>query len=194
MSLEIEIINPLAYEQWDNLILESNPYSFFHSYAWIKVLWESYGYKPNFFILNSKRGLPAVLPFMEVNSRYTGRRGVSLPFSDYCDPIIREEIAAQRLLEHAIDFGKTFHWKYLDMHGGEIFFQGKNPSREYYSHLLELNAEPNKMLKQFRNSTRRSIKKAVKSGLEIHRSNSLQSMEDFYQLHCLTRKRHQLPA
>jgi hypothetical protein len=194
MPLEIENINPLDYDQWDKLILENNLYSFFHSYAWVKVLWESYGYKPKFFILNSKRGLPALLPFMEVNSRYTGRRGVSLPFSDYCDPIIREEIAAQRLLEHAIDFGKTSNWKYLDMHGGEIFFQGKNPSREFYGHLLELNAEPNKMLKQFRNSTRRSIKKAVKSGVEIHRSNSLQSMEDFYRLHCLTRKRHQLPA
>ena len=72
MSLKIENINPLAHAQWDKLILESNPYSFFHSYAWIKVLWESYGYKPNFFILNSKRGLPALLPFMEVNSRYTG--------------------------------------------------------------------------------------------------------------------------
>ena len=72
MSLEIENINPLDYDQWDNLILESNLYSFFHSYAWIKVLWESYGYKPNFFILNNKRGFPALLPFMEVNSRYTG--------------------------------------------------------------------------------------------------------------------------
>jgi GNAT acetyltransferase-like protein len=194
MSLDIENINPLAYEQWDKLILENNLYSFFHSYAWIKVLWETYGYKPNFFILKNKRGLPAVLPFMEVNSRYTGRRGVSLPFSDYCDPIIREEIAAWRLLEHAIDFGKTSNWKYLDLHGGEIIFNGKNPSREYYGHLLELNAEPNKILKQFRNSTRRSIKKSVKSGVEIQRSNSLESMQDFYRLHCLTRKRHQIPV
>ena len=194
MSLDIENINPLAQAQWDKLILESNLYSFFHSYAWIKVLWESYGYKPNFFILKNKRGLPSLLPFMEVNSRYTGRRGVSLPFSDYCDPIIREEIAARRLLEHSIDFGKTSNWKYLDLHGGDIIFPGKNPSREFYGHLLTLNPEPNKMLKQFRDSTRRSIKKAVKSGVEIQQSNSLQSMQDFYQLHCLTRKRHELPA
>jgi hypothetical protein len=194
MSLDIENINPLDYERWDDLILESNLYSFFHSYAWIKVLRESYGYKPNFFILKNKRGLPAVLPFMDVNSRYTGRRGVSLPFSDYCDPIIREEIDARRLLEHAIDFGKTSNWKYLDLHGGDIIFQDKNPSREFYGYLLTLNPEPNKMLKQFRGSTRRSIKKAVKSGVEIQRSNSFQSMEDFYRLHCLTRKRHQLPA
>jgi len=194
MTLDIETINPLDHPQWDNLILESNLYSFFHSYAWIKVLRESYGYKPCFFILKNNRGLPALLPFMEVNSRYTGRRGVSLPFSDYCDPLIREAIAARRLLEHSIDFGKTSKWKCLDMHGGDIIFQGKKPSREYYGHLLTLSAEPNKMIKQFRDSTRRSIKKAVKSGVEIQRSNSLQSMQDFYHLHCLTRKRHELPA
>jgi cytidylate kinase len=40
MTLEIENINPLAHAQWDNLILESNLCSFFHSYSWIKVLWE----------------------------------------------------------------------------------------------------------------------------------------------------------
>jgi len=75
MSLEIENINPLAHAQWDRLILESNRYSFFHSYAWIRVLWESYGYKPNFFILKNQRGLHSLFLLMEVNSRYTERRG-----------------------------------------------------------------------------------------------------------------------
>jgi hypothetical protein len=194
MSLEIKIINPLDYDQWDNLIIESNQYSFFHSYSWIKVLWESYGYKPYFFISKNENELSALLPFMEVNSRYTGRRGVSLPFSDYCDPIIREETSTRRLLEHTIDFGKMSNWKFLDMHGGDIIFQGKNPSREFYGHLLTLNAESDKILEQFQGSTRRNIKKAVKSGVEIQRSNSLSSMQDFYRLHCLTRKRHKLPA
>jgi hypothetical protein len=194
MSFEIKIINPLDYDQWDNLLIETNQYSFFHSYAWIKVLWESYGYKPYFFILKNKRELSALLPFMEVNSRYTGRRGVSLPFSDYCDPIIREEIDIQRLLDRTIDFGRTSNWEYLDMHGGEIIFQGKKPSREFYGHLLTLNAKPDKILKRFRDSTRRSIKKAVKLGVEIHQSNSLQSIQDYFRLNCLTRKRHELPA
>ncbi len=194
MSLDIELINPLDDDQWDNLIIETNQYSFFHSHAWIKVLRESYGYTPCFFILRSKRGFSALLPFMEVNSWYRGRRGVSLPFSDYCDPIIRGQISPQILLKRIIGFGKTFKWKYLDMHGGEIFFQGKKTSREYYGHLLELNAEPDNILKRFRDSNRRSIRKAVKSGVEIHQSNSLHSMKDFYRLHCLTRKRHELPV
>lgn len=194
MPLEIEIINPLDDDQWDKLIIETNQYSFFHSYEWIKVLRESYGYTPYFFVLRNKRELSALIPFMEVNSRYSGRRGVSLPFSDYCDPIIRGEISAQRLLECAIGFGKSSNWKFLVMHGGEIFFQGKNSSREYYGHLLELKADLNNILKQFRDSNKRSIKKAVKSGVEIQQSNSLHSMRDFYRLHCLTRKRHQLPV
>ena len=194
MPFEIEIINPLDDDQWDDLIIESNQYSFFHSYEWIKVLRESYGYTPYFFILKNKGEFLALLPFMEVNSRYSGRRGVSLPFSDYCEPIIRGEIFVQRLLERTIGFGKSSNWKFLDMHGGKIFFPGKNSSREYYGHLLELKAEPDNIIKRFRDSNRRSIKKAVKSGVEIQQSNSLQSMRDFYRLHCLTRKRHQLPV
>jgi len=46
MSLEIKIINPLDDDQWDNLIIENNQYSFFHSHAWIKVLREGSGVRP----------------------------------------------------------------------------------------------------------------------------------------------------
>ena len=33
--MDIQIINPVEYEDWDNLILSHPDYSFFHSSAWL---------------------------------------------------------------------------------------------------------------------------------------------------------------
>jgi hypothetical protein len=194
MTLDFEIVNPLEFESWDNLVIKSKQYSFFHSLAWTKVLFESYKYKPFYLIVRNNKELLALIPFMEVCSSFTGRRGVSLPFSDYCNPIIKDGIDAQELLNSMIEVGKKSKWQYLDIHGGENLFQGIDPSKRYYGHLLELAPDSNQILLKFRNSTRRNIKKAIKLGVTIQMSNSLLSIYQFYHLHCLTRKRHKLPS
>jgi len=193
VTLDLEIVNPLEIKSWDNLVTKSKQYSFFHSLAWAKVLLESYKYKPFYLIIRNNRELLALIPFMEIYSSFTGRRGVSLPFSDYCNPII-DGINPQELLNSTIEFGKKSKWKYLDIHGGEELFQGIAPSTRYYGHLLELAPNFNQILLKFRNSTRRNIKKATKLGVTIQMSKSLLSMHQFHHLHCLTRKRHKLPS
>src|SRR3990167_10276631 len=87
MPLELEIINPLVYPDWDKLVLSTPNYSFFLSSAWARVLHETYKYKPLYFTLIKNNKLSALIPFMEVGSILTGKRGVSLPFSDYCEII-----------------------------------------------------------------------------------------------------------
>jgi hypothetical protein len=192
VTLNLEIINPLEFESWDNLVIKSKQYSFFHSLAWAKVLFESYKYKPFYLIVRKNNELSTLIPFMEVRS-FTGRRGVSLPFSDYCNPII-DGIDPQELLNGVVEFGKKCKWQYLDIHGGEELFPGIDPSTRYYGHLLELEPDPNQILLKFRDNTRRNINKAVRSGVTIQMSNSLLSMHQFHHLHCLTRKRHKLPS
>lgn len=192
MTLNLEVVNPLEFESWDNLIIKSKQYSFFHSLAWAKVLVESYKYKPFYIIVRKNNELSALIPFMEVRS-FTGRRGVSLPFSEYSNPII-DGIDPQELLNGIIKFGKKCKWQFLDIHGGEELFPGVAPSTSYYGHLLELAPDPNRTFLKFRDSTRRNIKKATELGVTIQMSSSLQSMHQFHHLHCLTRKRHKLPS
>ena len=43
-------------------------------------------------------------------------------------------------------------------------------------------------------STRRNIRKATRLGVEVDTSISQEALDVFYRLHCLTRKRHQLPV
>ena len=78
---DIKVINPLDQEQWDRSILATDRYSVFHSHALIKVLRESFGYKPYFFVRGANSDISAMLPLMEVDSAITGRRSDYLPFS-----------------------------------------------------------------------------------------------------------------
>ena len=103
MSLELEIINPLRFEGWDELILQTHGYSFFHSLAWAKVLYDSYNYKPLYFTLFDRNNLLVLIPLMQVNSFLTGRSGVALPFSDYCEPIVSEKGNREEIIGYIIN-------------------------------------------------------------------------------------------
>ena len=189
----IEIVNPLEYPGWDDLILSMEDYSFFHTSAWAKVITESYGYKPIYAAIIDKGRLKGLIPLMEIKSILTGRRGVSLPFSDYCEPLGTTQNVYQRLFNYMTQHGSDSGWKYIELRGGEKFFNNVPASSHYYGHVLDLNPNGDKLFSSFRNSTKRNVKKAFKVGAEIKISNSIDSLREFYRLHCTTRKRHGLP-
>lgn len=84
--LRAEVIEP-ADKRWLTFI-SSQPHShIFHHPYWMDLLGRTYGYRP--FVMTEFDGdgrILAGLPLMEVNSPLTGRRWVSLPFTDYCSP------------------------------------------------------------------------------------------------------------
>src|SRR5438128_2551771 len=81
------VIDPLRHSGWDSLLSDLPEASFFHGVAWAQVLCETYGHQPSYFCTFGKDRLERLLPIMEVSSPFTGRRGVSLPFTDFCHPI-----------------------------------------------------------------------------------------------------------
>jgi len=191
--VELNIINPLEYPNWDELLLTNSDYSFFHSSSWARVLCESYKYKPLYFTSINNGELSDLIPVMEVRSFLTGRRGVSLPFTDYCQPIISEKSHFQEIIDNLIVYGKKAGWKYIEWRGGESYFQDIISSSFYYGHTLGLTQNEKELLSCFRNSTKRNIKKAIKEGVAIDICNSLESVKAFCRLNCITRKHHGLP-
>ncbi len=167
MKSDIQILDPTKYEGWDDLLLSTSGHSFFHFFAWARVLSESYGYIPMYFAVMEGDRFRALVPVMEVNSFLTGKRGVSLPFTDYCEPIIEEGIEFQDLLNPIIDHGKKSGWKYVELRGAAQYLSGKPCSTSYYGHILNLSAGHEKIFSIFKDSTRRNVKKAEKEKVEV---------------------------
>ncbi len=191
--MNMEIVNPVDYPHWDDLVLATNKYSIFHSSHWAKVLCNSYHHSPAYFIGTEKEHLLALIPIMGISSILTGRRGVSLAFSDYCEPIAADQGTFLVLLGHIIDYARECGWKYLEMRGGEEYLADAPASAEYLCHWLVLDDNEEALLSRFRGNTRWSIRKAVQEGVEVNVDATLDSIKEFYRLHCLTRKRHGVP-
>lgn len=191
--MHLQIINPLKYPGWDELVLTNENCSFFHSASWARVLCESYKYKPLYFTSIDNGRLLALMPFMEVRSLLTGRRGVSLPFTDYCQPIVSDKSHFQEIIDELIAYGKRAGWKYIEWRGGEGCFQDTLHSSFYHGHTLNLTQNEQELISSFRSSTKRNINKAVKEGVVIEICNSFKSIKEFYRLNCITRKYHGLP-
>ncbi len=185
---KIEIIDPLDFPGWDDLVLTACEYSFFHSSAWVRVLCESYGYKPAFFAATPT----AIVPLLEVNSFLTGRRAVSLPFSDYCDPLLFDNSSLSAIPDGLIDFSRKTGWKHLDFRAQTIFAPEVPVFSRYVRHTLKLTT-PEQLFSELHKNTVRNLKKARSSGLEIEVSGSLEATRKYYKLHCLTRKRQATP-
>lgn len=226
----VQIVDPLAVANWDTLVMALPGHSFFHSAAWARTLEESYGYKPMYFAKVENGGLRALLPVMEVDSWLTGKRGVSLPFSDTCEPlgeVGRVKVGPgapagpfadePHLFAAAMKMGQERNWKYLEFRGplfdktqssvlspcnlgsvgsgpvGAAVPSGPLPSQTFYSHILELSKNEEKIFACFDPAVRRAIRKAEKSGVAVEISRSLEGVKEFYELHCQTRKKHGAP-
>ena len=182
-------INPLENPNWDALLTSRPDFSFFHGAAWLKVLAGGYGFAPHFFSAGN-----AVLPLMEADSWLTGRKGIALPFSDECAPLGADKDSFEKMFTAAVAFGKARGWKSIELRGGKNLFGAEVPaSVSFYGHELELSGGEELLFEKMDGSVRRAVRKAEKDGVTVEVLQSLEAMKIFYDLQCLTRKRHGLP-
>jgi Acetyltransferase (GNAT) domain len=186
-------VDPLTYRDWNEHVLALPQASIFHSTNWLRVLQASYGYQPYYFACFKGSQLTALLPFMEVKSWITGVRGVSLPFSDYCEPISDTNTPYLEVLAQVILVARRQQWKSIEMRGGGDLLHGISPSTFYYRHLLMLQKDEAKMFSRLRSNYRARIRKARSSDLTVSILRSSEAMTAYYRLHCLTRKRQGVP-
>lgn len=191
--MDLKPINPVDYPDWDDLLLAAGDSSFFHTSGWARVLAESYGYKPVYFAGFDASRLSLLMPFMGIASPLTGRRGVSLPFTDYCNPFAAEKALIPEAARTAMDHGKRAKWNYIEWRSSENILEGAVPSESYLTHDLDLDRTESELFSRLQESNRRNIRKSIKDGVTITFDSSSDSLREFYRLHCRTRKRHGLP-
>ncbi len=130
---------------------------------------------------------------MEISSVLTGRRGVSLPFTDSCEPLDRSPETAKALCQGALKLAEARKWKKIEFRGGSQFLSDATPATTFYTHELELKTCETTLAKGLDSSVRRAVRKAEQAGVTIEFSDQPAAIACFYQLLALTRRRHGLP-
>jgi CelD/BcsL family acetyltransferase involved in cellulose biosynthesis len=194
MTLRMEIVNPLDQPGWGDLLMTHKESTFFHTAAWAKVLHESYGYDPTYITIMDGPDLLALIPLMDVRSFLTGRRGVSLPFTDCCDPLITKGVLFGEIIDDLIEYGKQAKWNYLELRTAHPLPAEIPASAIFHGHTLDITGSEDAIFSALRDSTRRNIKKSEKEGVVVTISGSADSLREFYRLNCMTRRDHGLPC
>jgi hypothetical protein len=193
-AVEVRIIDPCSDLSWDRRVLRHPSSGLFHRSAWARVLLKTYGHKPSYLYLYQERELVGLLPILEVASPFTGRRGVSLPFSDFCSPLLIGQRKWDGLIENLSQLGRQRRWRYFELRGGkEMLPKSAVAAERYYSHKLDLTVGADALFSRFEDSVRRAIRRAEKSGVAITITRAWSGVREFYRLHVRTRRRHGLP-
>jgi hypothetical protein len=185
-------VDPLQHPGWDALLSSREDCSFFQSSAWARVLHDTYGHRPLYLCRISNSRLEALLPLMEVSSWCTGKRGVSLPFTDIV-PVFKSVPSDDELYKAAIALGVTRGWRYLECRNNPGDWPGAQPSLSFYGHVIPLERNPDLLFKGFASSLRRGIRKAQDEGLVVEFDSRPEASRIFYALHCRTRRKHGVP-
>jgi CelD/BcsL family acetyltransferase involved in cellulose biosynthesis len=191
-------LDPISDPRWAAFIERHPRASVFHSKKWLKALRSVYGYEP-MVVTTCPEGsrLTNGIVFCCVKSWITGKRLVSLPFSDHCEPLFdrREELShiLSRMKEQ-VDKGE---WKYV-----EIRPIASEPDRvpgfkrlvSYYLHSLDLRSNLEQLFRSFhKDCIQRKIRRAQKENLQYEEGRSEALLRKFYRLSVMTRRRQFLP-
>ncbi|MCG8571234.1 MAG: peptidoglycan bridge formation glycyltransferase FemA/FemB family protein [Spirochaetes bacterium] len=194
MNYKTKIINPIIEQnEWEK-ISSKKINNIFLSLSWIKTLVDTYKYVPYFFIQYNNKTISSIIPLLEVNSYLTGKRAVSLPFTDFCNPYSVDSDCFWLLFNEIINFGKSQKWKSIELRGGGEFLKKNICEKQYYIHTLDLHQDIDQIFKQLKGNVRRNIKKARKWDVDIKIAQDIAGRQNFIRLNSITRKRHGLPC
>lgn len=194
-------VYPLTDARWDKLVSQHRRAGVFHSSGWLSALQRTYGYEPvAFTTCPPSEPLKNGLVFCKVKSWITGRRLVSLPFSDHCDLLADSAAEQEELLAYACDGvarDGCAHLELRPMTTGEPAWStatNLQPSTTFCLHKVPLDAPLDTLFRNLhRNCIQRKVRRAERENLVYNSGRSEPLLHKFYNLLLRTRRRQCLP-
>lgn len=194
----VYLIDPLKDPRWDGLLATHRDASLFHSTEWLEALRRTYGYECIAYTTSAPgEPLENGLPFCRVDSWLTGRRLVSLPFSDHCAPLVRGNEDLRVLVFALQEESRGKRWRYIETRPLESLEMTNplwHPIATYTLHRLDLRPDLDDLFGNLhRNSIQRKIRRAEREGLTYEEGSTESIFDAFYGLLAITRRRHRVP-
>lgn len=194
----VHALDPLTDARWGALVRTHRDASVFHTVSWLTALRQTYGYEPVVLTTSAPgEALRNGVVFCRINSWLTGRRWVSLPFSDHAEPLLERPSELPELLAAAEARLKLENLRYVEFRPLSRFaadvFPGYAEST-FAFHKLDLLPSLDALFQNLHPaSIQRKIRRAERERLVYAEGQSAGLLESFYGLMMLTRRRHALP-
>src|SRR5262245_31343935 len=197
---EVHSLDPLSDRRWRECVDAHPRASIFHTPQWLEALHRTYGYEPIAYTTSApNENLTGGVVFGAVKSWLTGRRLVSVPFADHCEPLVDTPQDGAAVFDELGRIATHGNWKYIELRPVTVGLVDETrhvcgAARSYCFHTLDLRRSAEELFRSLhRTAMQQPIRRAERSGLEYRDASSDEALEQFYRLLILTRRRHRLP-
>jgi GNAT acetyltransferase-like protein len=197
--MTVYAFDPLEDQRWADFVQTHTSASIFHTQDWLEALRLTYGFEPVVLTTSPPEAeLTNGIVFCRVSSWLTGRRLVSLPFVDHCEPLLGNAEDGNELFSFVRRAIKTEKWKYIEIRPRTVdpFVQIKSQEKgaSFCFHMLDLRPDLKTLFSGLQKSSiQRMIRRAEREGLSCEQGQSTALLDKFYGLMLKTRRRHKLP-
>jgi len=180
---------------WVDFVSANEGATPFHHQAWAALLSDCYRYSAFALALADASGrIVAGLPVLDVSNRLTGKRWVSLPYTDACPPLLTSPASMEELVAGLEEERMRRNIPELECRA-ELAGSWVTSRAEAVIHTLRLGADPEQMQQGLKRSVRQHIAKGHHSGVTVRRAERVEELADiFYALHVRTRRRLGVPV
>jgi CelD/BcsL family acetyltransferase involved in cellulose biosynthesis len=191
----VQHFNPLDDPRWRQFLDQHPRASVFHSSAWLDAIRRTFGHQPQA-ATTTPAGVPLrnALVYFRIESWLTGRRLVSLPFSDHCDPLLDRPNDLPILLNALQDQLNRECFRFAEIRPAQALDFGSarvQPTQAYCFHEIALNPNLDTLFHNFhKSSTQRVIRRAEREGLQYAEGQSDSLLNSFFNLMLGMRRRH----
>lgn len=198
--MTVLVVEPWTDARWDAYLASHPRATVYHTSAWIRLVCEI-GRYPSLCLLHERDGrATGVLPLVAVDSRLTGRRISTLPFSDTCFALADDEEAAIALLVEARAMRARRGASFYEMRGAPALRDGRDVepagfarSSHFANYVVPLAGGTEAVRKSFsRTAVRQTITKGARLGVAV-RAGGPSDLDAFYALYLRLRRRHGIP-
>lgn len=189
------VLRPIHDPRWSSFVACHDSALPFHHPAWASLVAESYGMRACCLALHDETGaMIAGLPVVEVRRLRGGSRWVSLPFTDYCPPLVRggTEVDITARLDAA---RRAFGVQTLEVRA-ELPGEQASSDGTFLVHELRLTGSEKQIFATLHaNQVRRNIRRAERAGVTVRKGTAEIDLTGiFYGLHTRTRHRLGIPV
>lgn len=186
----IRPLDPLTDPRWRALVMRDPRASAFHTPEWLDALRRTYGFVPVAYTTDDTAAeLREAIPFCAVTSWLTGRRLVSLPFSDHCEPLVDDPARTFELAAQAAADARRRGFRYVQLRPriARAGAEGFASEETNYHYALDLRPDIDAIFKGIKSDNRKDIRRAERSELRHVAGNDAAFVRAYFGLHALTR-------
>jgi CelD/BcsL family acetyltransferase involved in cellulose biosynthesis len=187
----LEITDP----RWADFLATHPAATPFHHPYWTRVVAGCYGFRPFALAVSDVTGaIRAGLPVVEVRHLPSGPKWVSLPYTDYCPPLVSKRQEEEQLVAALQQASCAAGVRRVEIRAPIAGGSASGPIA--HRHVLALGRNAAEVYAGFRHSqVKRDIRRAEREGLTIRRATRPHDLVNtFYQLHLRSRRRHGVPV